>query len=99
MFLLPKIAEAASSDAVNSIVSRIVDNIVTPLLELLFFLTLVIFVWGLFGFFKGGEDTEARKKGQQHILWGVVGMFIMVSVYGILRLVAATVGQSGELPF
>ncbi len=99
MFLLPKIAQAATSDAVNSVVSKIVDNIVMPALELLFFLTLVVFIWGLIGFFKGGEDTEARKKGQQHILWGVIGMFIMVSVYGILRFVAATVGQSGSLPF
>jgi hypothetical protein len=96
MSILPKIAHAASSaDAVvNNIVPKIVDNIVTPLLELLFFLTLVLFIWGLIGFFKSGDDAEKRKEGQQHILWSVIGMFIMVSVYGILRLVAATVGQS-----
>ena len=70
-----------------------------PLLYLLFFLTLVIFMWGLIGFFKGGEDAEARKTGQQHILWGVVGMAIMICVYGIIRFVASSVGQTGQLPF
>jgi hypothetical protein len=95
MSFLPKIAHAANSaDAVvNSIVPKIVDNIVTPLLELLFVLTILLFVWGLFGFFQGGDDLQKRKDGQQHILWGVIGMFIMISVYGILRLVASTVGQ------
>lgn len=85
---------SSANSVVNSIVPKIVDNIVMPLLGLLFFLTLLIFIWGLFGFFTGSEDATKRKEGQQHILWGVVGMFIMVCVYGILRLVATTVGQS-----
>ena len=78
---------------------KIVDNIVMPLIQLLLVATVFIFVWGLFGFFKGGDDAEARKTAQNHILWGVVGIFIMFSVYGIIRLVAATVGQSSALPF
>ena len=101
MSFQPKIAHAASgADAViNSIVPKIVDNIVMPIVQLTFALAVVVFVWGLIGFFKNGDESAERTKGQQHILWGVVGMAIMVSVYGIIRLVANTVGQSSVIGF
>jgi len=35
---------------------------------------------------KGGEHEEGKK----HMLWGIVGMFIMASVYGIIALLDNT---------
>ena len=90
-------SKVGSNPAVNSIVSKIVSNIVAPLVYGLFFLTMLIFVWGVFGLISKGDDPTARKEGQRHILWGVIGMLIMVSVYGIIRLIASTVG--GTDPF
>ncbi len=75
-----------------SIVTRIIDVIVVPLIEGLFILTTLIFIWGLFQLITHGGDSTARKIGQDHILWGVVGMFIMISAYGIIRLIGNTVG-------
>ncbi len=101
MDFLFKIAKAESSaDAVvNSIIPKIVSNIVSPLLQLLFGVAVVMFIWGLIGFFKNGDDVKAREEGRQHILWGVIGFAIMVSVYGIIRFVASSVGQTSLLPF
>lgn len=98
MFSIINIANASGADAVvNTIVPKIVDNIVLPILGILFSFTILVFIWGLYGFFKGDEDS--RNQSKQHILWGVVGLFIMISVYGIIRLVASIVGQSSALPF
>lgn len=101
MSFLIKTAEAAvnANNVISSVVPGIVDNIVLPLVKLLFALTVLIFIWGLIGFFKGTEDPEARKTGQQHILWGVVGIAIMISVYGIIRFVASSLGLESTLPF
>lgn len=99
MNFLFKVAHAGptTDTVINSIVPKIVDNIVLPLVQLLFAFTFLIFVWGLFGFFSNGDDTTKREEGRQHILWGVIGIAIMVSAYGIIRLVAATVGQPSPL--
>ncbi len=96
MDFLFKVVHAAntSSDTVNSVMQKVVENIIAPLVMLLFAFATLVFVWGMFGFFKSGDDPEARKTGQNHILWGVVGMAIMVSVYGIVRFVFSSVGQS-----
>ncbi len=82
-----------SNAVVNQIVPKIVDNIVVPIVELLFALATLYFIYGLFVFFTGSGDATKRKQGQDHILWGVIGIFIMVSVYGIIRFVASSLGQ------
>jgi hypothetical protein len=49
-----------------------------------------MFVWGLVQFLwkldEGGDNTA----GKQHMIWGIVGMLIMVSVYGIITLINDT---------
>ena len=77
----------------NDIVSKIVANIVMPLITFIFALAVLLFIWGIIGFFLSGDEAK-RKQGQDHILWGTIGIAIMVSVFGIVRLVANTVGQN-----
>ena len=85
-------SKVAANPAVSSILSKIINAIVVPLIEGLFVFTFLIFVWGIFGLITHGEDTTARAEGQKHMLWGIVGMFIMISAYGIIRLIGNTVG-------
>jgi len=72
--------------------SRINTYIVNPLLLVVFALGFFMFVYGLVEFLwklnEGGENSEGKK----HMVWGIVGMLIMVSVYGILDVVTGTFG-------
>jgi len=101
MWLFAKIAEAQvtasnikGNPALVSIMSKIINAIVVPLVSGLFVLAVLIFVWGIFRFVIGSGDPTARKQGQEHMLWGVIGMAIMVSVYGIIRVIANTIPGS-----
>lgn len=88
-----------NSPAVVSITTKILNVIVIPLLEGFFILTALIFIWGVFGLIRSGDDPTARKEGQNHILWGVIGMFIMISAYGIIRVIGNTVGVGDPFNF
>jgi hypothetical protein len=55
--------------------------------------SVVVFLWGVFQFIRNAESSEERKKGGLHILWGSVGLFIMVTAYGILNLILGTIGK------
>ncbi len=85
-------SKVSANPVVGPLITKIVNVIVVPLVGLLFVFTVLVFIWGLFGLISKGDDPGARKEGQQHILWGVIGMFIMVGVYGIIRLISNTVG-------
>ncbi len=52
----------------------------------------IVFVYGVFQFVRAAENPEARKKGQQHMLWGLIGLAIMVSVFTIIKLIVNTLG-------
>lgn len=82
----------AKNPGLSSLLGKIMNIIVIPLVQLLFAVTIVIFFWGLFNLISKGDDPKARAEGQKHIMWGVIGMAIMVSVYGIIRVIGNTVG-------
>lgn len=48
-------------------------------------------------FISNADNDEARSIGKKHMVWGIVGIVIMVSAYSILRMVAATFGVDGNL--
>ena len=74
------------------LIGRIVDNIINPLIGFLFALALVLFLWGIAGFLFQADDENAREQGKRHIIWGLFGMFIMISVMGIITFLANTFG-------
>lgn len=57
---------------------------------LVFAVAFLVFFFGIFQFIKGAGEAGEREAGKKKILWGVVGMFIMFSAYGLVRLVVST---------
>lgn len=74
------------------IITRLSTYIFNPLIALMFALATVYFIYGVFGYMRGAESDEERAKGADHILWGAVGMFVMVSAYGLIWLIINTFG-------
>ena len=77
------------------LLEQIKDKIVDPIIYFLFALALVYFLYGVLEIIRNADSDEARKTGQQHVLWGVIGMFIMVSFYGIMHVICNTIPNSG----
>lgn len=91
MSLIP-VAEAS----VQSLMGKINDVIINPLIILLFVLAMVYFLYGLVQYLISPDNEEVHKTSKSHMIWGVFGMFIMISVFGIMRLVLNTVGTNED---
>ena len=76
----------------DSLLSKIKTEIVNPAIYLLLALAAAYFVWGVFTFVSNQESDEAREKGKQHMIYGIVGIAIMLSAFGIMRMLAGTIG-------
>jgi large-conductance mechanosensitive channel len=86
------IAEAAvDTTAFGNLVNPIIKILIYPIIELMFGLAVLYFVWGALQFVLHGADETARAKGKSTMLWGTVGIFIMVSAWGIIYLISNTV--------
>jgi hypothetical protein len=79
-------------NSVSQIIIAISNEIINPLILLLFGLALVLFLWGAFRFIASADSDEGRETGKRHLTYGIIGMVIMVSVYGILRVVTGAFG-------
>lgn len=84
------IAEASVATLMQSI-NRVVLN---PLILLLFSAALVYFLYGVVQYLLNPDDEELRTTSKSHMLWGVIGMFIMMSVFGIMRLILNSFGEN-----
>jgi hypothetical protein len=55
-------------------------------------LALAVFIWGVVLFVaKAGDDTE-RAKGKKRIVWGIIGLVVIVSLWGIVTMLKILVG-------
>jgi hypothetical protein len=79
-------------DAAATIVQRLNDLIIRPLILLVFAGGFFLFMWGLVVFLWNSREGEVATEGKQHMLWGIVGMFVMISVGGILSIILNTFG-------
>jgi hypothetical protein len=85
--------------AVVAFMGKVVDNIINPIINVIFAAALMLFLFGLLRFVLSRGDETALAAGKQHMFWGVVGMTVMISVYGILWLMLDTFGIGvGTLP-
>ena len=67
----------------------LINNIAVPVV---FALAFIIFIWGVFTYFiAGGSDQEKRDKGKQLMLYGLLGFFVMVSVWGLVNILVGSV--------
>ena len=85
----------AYADSFDVVMSKINTYIINPAIEFAFIIATVIFLWGVFQFIAGGADKDKRQEGKDHILWGLVGFVIMFSVFGIVTILANTIGVTG----
>ena len=59
------------------------QEIVNSLVPLFMTLALVYFIWGLIKYIRAAGDPEAAKEGRSIMIWGVVALFVMASVWGL----------------
>lgn len=87
MGLFPHIAYA--SGGIDQFVANLGKYIINPLILLLFALALGFFLYGMFEFLTH-QSEEKQTEGKSHMLWGVIGITIMVGVYFLMNLILNT---------
>jgi len=78
----------------EAFVGKLNETIINPLIFLLFALAALYLVVGLLMFVANASNEEARSKGKRHIVYALIGIFIMLGATAIIKLVLATFGIS-----
>ena len=90
-------AAAPGTVEAGAFVSKFNEVILFPLIMLMIGVAMLYFVYGCVIYIANAENSEFRATGRSHIIYSIVGMFVMLSAYGLLMIAANTFGLNKVL--
>ena len=82
----------------DGFIGNVNDMIINPLILFLFALAVVFFLYGVLEFIFNQENEEKKTTGKSHMLWGIVGIAIMLGVWTLLNMIINTFDIKGIDP-
>ena len=78
---------------------RSVGRLIDIALPIVVAIGLLAFFWGLVKFIFAAGSEDAKEDGKRLMIWGIVALFVMVSVWGLVRFVgnAFNIDQGGTV--
>jgi hypothetical protein len=72
----------------------LINNVLVPVL---FAIAFIVFLYGIArAYIFSGGDPEKVKEGHKLLLWGLIAFVVMISIWGIVNVVANTFGLAGS---
>ncbi len=75
-----------------SFILNLINAVVVPFI---FTIAFLVFIWGIFQAFIAGDDKK-RTEGRKLAVYGIIGFFLMVSVWGLVNILVGTFGFGGQ---
>ncbi len=69
-----------------------ISGLIEILVPLLLAVALVLFIWGLLGYLLKGDDDTAREESRWRMIWGIILLFVIVTVWGLVALLIELTG-------
>jgi len=74
----------------NELILKFASVIINPLILIMFAVALLVFVWGIAESIRQSSNPTATSKGKDHILYGIIGMVIMVSAFALVNILLSS---------
>ncbi len=78
-----------AADSASTVIERLVVLCVA--------VALLVFLWGMVVFIARSDSDQERAAGRQKMVWGVIALFVIVSVWGIVALFQQITGVDGDV--
>ena len=79
----------------QQLISCVISTILNPLVVLLVGVAILVLTWGIVKYIASGADATKRKEGGELVAYGVFGIFIMLSIWGLVGLLTNTFFGTG----
>lgn len=71
----------------------------SSVIPLIFALAIAMFVWGVVQYVINAQEEAKRQKGRDFMIWGIIALAVMVSVWGLVGILRNTFGiQANVIP-
>ncbi len=88
----------ASMESVTGIITWASCLLMQAIVPFLFMLATTGFIYGIIKFYLNPENLEEKKKGKSFIVGGLIGLFVMTAMWGIVQVATNTFGVKNVIP-
>lgn len=85
-----------SSESLTDIIGCL-TSLAQGVVPVLISLALLFFFWGLAQWILNVSDSDKHKEGKERMIWGLVALFFIVSIAGLVSILQATFFSSNSL--
>jgi len=76
--------------SLTDLINFVTCTLMKAVVPLLVSLAVVGFVYGIIKYFLNPDNEEKRKEGKSFMFWGLVTLFVIVSIWGLVGILSGT---------
>ena len=92
--LLPSLALAASFDGVSDLATSF-GSLLKTIIPIVFTIAIIYFFWGVAKYILAAGDAKAAAEGRSIMIYGIIAVAVMASVYGLVQFLQDTFDING----
>jgi hypothetical protein len=86
-----------SSKNIGDLFHFVTCLIEVSIIPLMFAIAVLVFIYGVVKFI-GTEESAEKEDGRQFMIWGIVALAVMFSIWGLVTILGNTFGVSNVIP-
>ncbi len=91
---VPAVALAQNTQQFDKLIDRII-SLATQTITFLMLVATIVFIWSIIQLILAKDETKL-KAAKQQLKWSVIGLAVMVTVWGLIKFAASTLGVSTD---
>ena len=95
VFAFPVITSAQSNGLKNLVGEA--GGLIQALIPIVIGLAVLVFLWGVLRYVIASDDA-GKEQGRIFMLWGIIALFVMVSVWGLVNILRETLQLNPATP-
>ena len=77
---------------------NLVEGILGKLAPMLIATAVIVLLVAIINYIRAGEEEEKREKAKSLMIYGIIGLFVMVSIWGLVAILSGTFNLSNDIP-
>jgi len=97
-----RLADGTDSLTIAGLLRKL-QGILNAVIPFIIGLTILVIIWGIFTYVTEASNEEKRTEARQFILYGIIGLFCMLSIWGFVNILVGTFSidntiEPGQIP-
>jgi len=88
----------ATSAKLGDLFGYVACIISKSIIPLIFALAVAMFIWGVAQYVINSDEEAKKAKGKSFMIWGIIALFVMVSMWGLVSIIGNTFNLGNTVP-